>query len=162
MKLNALFTVITILCVTASASYADTLYKYVGPDGKITYSDKPPTRGGNIQKTLSFKHLPSTKIPADTAAKLDQLRNSKFTSNPKRTASQVTLFTATWCGYCKQAKAYLDNQKIDYREIDIESKEGMVEFSRAGGSGGVPLLIAGKESVQGFSSDAYDAILKGL
>jgi glutaredoxin len=159
MKLIPLSIAITCFYIGLNISHADTLYKSVGPDGKIIYSDKPPA-SGNVQKTLSFKHLPSTQIPASTSARLAQLRNNKTASNPKINAGKVTLYTASWCGYCKQAKAYLASQKIDYREIDVESEDGMVEFSQAG-SGGVPLLVAGKESVRGFSSEAYDAILNG-
>lgn len=142
-------------------THADTLYKSVGPDGKITYSDKPPI-SGNVQKKLTFKNLPSTKLPASAASKLAQAGNKKTTDNPRLIAGEVTLFTASWCGYCKQAKAYLASQGINYREVDIETENGMVEFSQAGGNGSVPLLIAGKESVLGFSSEAYDAILKNL
>lgn len=160
MKLISLLT-IAFFCMGLHISHAETLYKSVGPDGKITYSDKPPI-SGNIQKKLTFKNLPSTKVPASASAKLAQTGNKKATNNSTVNAGKVTLYTASWCGYCRQAKAYLASQKINYREVDIETQNGMVEFSQAGGSGAVPLLIAGKESIQGFSSEAYDVILKGL
>ena len=32
----------------------------------------------------------------------------------------VTMFTATWCGYCKGAKQLLDEKGISYFEVDVE------------------------------------------
>ena len=160
MKLISLLTAFILFCTGLLVSHADTLYKSVGPDGKITYSDKPPIKG-NVEKKLSFKNLPSTKLPAATS-KPAQADNTKPTNNSRANAGQVTLFTASWCGYCKQAKAYLASQSINYREVDIETQDGLAEFSQAGGSGAVPLLIAGRESLQGFSPEAYDDLLKRL
>jgi hypothetical protein len=39
-------------CALASAAiHADTVYRSVGPDGKVTYSQRPPAEG-KIDKTL--------------------------------------------------------------------------------------------------------------
>jgi len=161
MKLISLLIAVALLCIGSLITHADTLYKSVGPDGKITYSDKPPS-SGNVQKKLTIRNLPSTQLPASALSKLAQTDKKNATNNAKANAGSVTLYTASWCGYCRQAKAYLASQKINYREVDIETQDGMVEFSQAGGSGGVPLLIAGKESLEGFSPEAYDDILKRL
>ena len=161
MKLISLVTVLAFICIGSPISHAQTLYKSVGPDGKITYSDKPPI-SGNVEKKLTFRNLPSTKLPASASGKTAQADNKKATNKTQANVGAVTLYTASWCGYCRQAKAYLASQRINYREVDIESESGMVEFSQAGGSGAVPLLIAGKESLQGFSPEAYDDILKRL
>jgi len=161
MKLISLLTAITFFCTGSLVSHADTLYKVVGPDGKITYSDKRPIKG-NVEKKLTFKNLPRTQLPASASSQSATGGTTKVTNNAKTISGQVTLFTASWCGYCKQAKAYLASQSINYREVDIETQDGMAEFSQAGGSGAVPLLMAGKESLQGFSPEAYDDLLKRL
>ncbi|HYD33604.1 MAG TPA: glutaredoxin domain-containing protein [Methylophilaceae bacterium] len=158
MKLISLLAAVIFLVTGTLVTQADTLYKTVGPDGKITYSDKPPLKG-NVEKKFTFKNLPSSKLPAP--GNNSTTVNNTLTST-KPVAGSVTLYTASWCGYCKQAKAYLAKQRIPYREVDIETQDGMAEFSRAGGSGAVPLLVAGKESVQGFSPEAYEAILTSL
>jgi len=69
------------------------------------------------------------------------------------------LYSAAWCGYCKKARAYLADKGIAYREIDIDTPDGLAAFARAGGGGkGVPLLLAGGRRVQGFSLAAYDKL----
>jgi mycoredoxin len=36
-------------------------------------------------------------------------------------ADQPTVFTTSWCGYCKRLKSELSRAGIDFREIDIEA-----------------------------------------
>ena len=69
----------------------------------------------------------------------------------------VVLYSASWCGFCKRAKAYLAANGISYQEFDVETKDGMAAFAQAGGGKGVPLLIADGQRVQGFTPAAYDA-----
>jgi mycoredoxin len=35
-------------------------------------------------------------------------------------ADRPTVFTTSWCGYCKRLKSQLSRAGIDFREIDIE------------------------------------------
>ena len=34
--------------------------------------------------------------------------------------AQVTMYSTTWCGYCRRLKLQLDQAGIAYEEIDIE------------------------------------------
>ncbi|SFB32043.1 mycoredoxin [Cellulomonas marina] len=36
------------------------------------------------------------------------------------TAGAVTMYSTTWCGYCKRLKTQLDSAGIAYTEVDIE------------------------------------------
>jgi glutaredoxin len=64
-----------------------------------------------------------------------------------------------WCGYCAKARAWLSDKGIAYREIDIDTPDGMASFAQAGGGKGVPLLVANGGRVQGFSPSAYSRLL---
>lgn len=35
--------------------------------------------------------------------------------------NQTTVYSTTWCPDCHRAKAFLKNQGIEYREVDIEA-----------------------------------------
>src|SRR5262245_51547654 len=156
--------VILFLCaVSASAPHgAQTLYKSVDSDGRVVYSDRPPAEG-RIEKTITFENLPSSPLPTSTTAYIDQLRSAGPLAPPAATATTgVVLYSAAWCGFCKRAKAYLAAKGISYREFDIDSKEGLAAYARAGGGKGVPLLIAGGRRVQGFTPTAYDAFFATL
>lgn len=38
-------------------------------------------------------------------------------------AASVTIYSTTWCGYCRIAKRFLDEQNVPYTEVDIEADE---------------------------------------
>jgi glutaredoxin len=106
---------------------------------------------------MIFENLPSSPLPASTVTHLEQLR--KMTpSAPNMATSGIVLYSAAWCGYCKQAKAYLAGKGIPYQEFDVDTKSGMEAYAQAGGRRGVPLLLADGQRVQGFSRAAYDAL----
>lgn len=149
------------ISMTASA---DTVFKAVGPDGEITYSDKPPADRARAN-TLEFRNLPSSPLPAQVLRFREQLEKSaegRISAAHAPRAGNVALFTASWCGHCKRAKAHLAAAQINSVEYDIESADGMRAFIGAGGSGGVPLLVAGDRRVQGYSPAAYEQLATAL
>jgi mycoredoxin len=40
----------------------------------------------------------------------------------------LTMYSTTWCGYCRRLKSQLDREGIEYREVDIERTPGAAEF----------------------------------
>jgi mycoredoxin len=40
----------------------------------------------------------------------------------------LTMYSTTWCGYCRRLKSQLDREGIEYREVDIERDPGAAEF----------------------------------
>jgi mycoredoxin len=41
---------------------------------------------------------------------------------------ELTIYSTTWCGYCRRLKMQLDEAGIDYTEIDIESDAEAAAF----------------------------------
>lgn len=146
---------------TASAQVTTTtLYKTVGPDGKVSYSDRPDPHAAKSQ-TLSFDHLPASPLSAETMAYIEQLQTSgqqREAQTALAAKGDVVLFSAPWCGYCKKAKSHLARQQVAYREFNVDTPQGRAAFAQAGGKSGVPLLVAGGQHVQGYSESAYDAL----
>ena len=157
----AILIALSSLCVVLSIpASADTVFKAVGPDGTITYSDTPPADRSRAN-TLEFRNLPSSPLPAQVLRFREQLEKSaemRISAARAPRAADVALYTASWCGYCKRAKTHLASAQIAYVEYDIESVDGMRAFIGTGGSGGVPLLVAGEQRVQGYSAAAYDRL----
>ena len=144
----------------AAPALAQTVYKSVGPDGKVTYGDKAPTTG-RLEKTMRFENLPSSELPASASSYVEQLRRMHARDAAQAAAELpkgVVLYGAAWCGYCKKAKAYLAGKGIAYRDIDVDTPDGMTAFAQVGGRG-IPVLVANGRSVRGFTAAAYDALL---
>nr|WP_308190845.1 mycoredoxin [Arthrobacter hankyongi] len=55
----------------------------------------------------------------------------------------ITMFSTSWCGYCRRLKSQLDSQGIGYREINIEDVPGTAELVEKinGGNQTVPTLL---------------------
>ncbi len=157
MRILSLMLAAGLLAAAGASLQAETLYKSVGPDGKIVYSDRPPT-AGKLEKTLDIKTLPNTAIPPGVLKEMERLKK-EGKATAAAPATGTLLFSATGCGYCRQAKAHLAQRGVTYREFDIDTPDGQAAFVQMGGGGGVPLLIRNGEKLRGYSRDGYEALL---
>ena len=79
---------------------------------------------------------------------------------------EVTVYTAFWCRDCREAKRFLDENDIPYKEIDIENTPGAAdEVMRRTGKRAIPqFVIDGKwmqpyRSGEGFLYDEMKELL---
>lgn len=76
------------------------------------------------------------------------------------TKSTVTVYSTSWCGFCKQAMAYFDSIGVKYDDIDVEkdrkAAEEMVEKS---GQMGVPVIEVGDAIIVGYDRPRIDSAL---
>ena len=66
------------------------------------------------------------------------------TTNPTTPdAGTVTMYSTTWCGYCRRLKTLLDREGIGYTEVNIETDEASARFVEHanGGNQTVPTLL---------------------
>lgn len=56
--------------------------------------------------------------------------------------SPVTVYSTTWCGYCRRLKIQMDGAGIDYREIDVDRDGEAAAFVEGvnGGNRTVPVV----------------------
>jgi mycoredoxin len=56
---------------------------------------------------------------------------------------ELTMYTTTWCGFCKRLKKQLAREGIEMVEIDIEKDPAAAEFVMAvnGGNATVPVVV---------------------
>ncbi|MFR9724081.1 mycoredoxin [Streptomyces sp. MS19] len=60
----------------------------------------------------------------------------------------VTMYSTTWCGYCRRLKGQLEREGIAYTEIDIEQEPSAVELVEKANNGNrtVPTVVVAPES----------------
>lgn len=64
-------------------------------------------------------------------------------------ATPIVMYSASWCGVCRKAKAFLSANGLQYREIDAdETPGGWEEIAALSGQRGVPLIIVDGEMTQ--------------
>ena len=65
-------------------------------------------------------------------------------------AQRIALYTTRHCSHCRQAKAFLRQHEIPFREFDVEgSQRAFKAFKQAGGQG-VPFILIGRMTLNGF------------
>lgn len=54
----------------------------------------------------------------------------------------MTMYSTTWCGYCRRLKSQLVREGIEFAEVDIEKTPGAAEFVMGvnGGNQTVPTV----------------------
>ena len=57
--------------------------------------------------------------------------------------TDVTMYTTTWCGYCKRLKRMMQDDGISFAEVDIETTPGTAEIVEKVNNGNqtVPTLV---------------------
>jgi glutaredoxin len=74
-------------------------------------------------------------------------------------AQSVVMYATAWCPYCAKARGYFARTGTAYTEYDIEkSADARAEFKRLGGRG-VPLILVGREKMNGFSEQGFEHLL---
>lgn len=64
--------------------------------------------------------------------------------------AKVTIYSRSWCSFCKQAKSLLESKNIEYTDIDIEEqpekREEMIELT---GRTSVPQVFINDQAIGG-------------
>jgi glutaredoxin len=128
-----------------SAHTLSDVYKWVDESGRVHYGDKP---SGNVQpKKL---HGKITTFDAVAVAPSSDKPTSKVHKK------KVTMYSTSWCGYCKKARKYFVAKGIPFVEYDIEKNpQAKRQYDAIGGSG-VPVIAMGKRNMKGFSQASFD------
>lgn len=73
----------------------------------------------------------------------------------------VTIYTTTWCGFCRMAKDYMDKHGVKYEEKDVERDvTAAQEAVQKSGQMGVPVIDVEGTIILGFDRMALDEAFK--
>lgn len=140
LKIGSLF---LILCATAAHAQ---LYKSVGPNGKVTYSDTPPASANKVEtKTLAIGGISASDFPFEVAEAVK--------SHP------VTLYTTRDCIPCDDGRKLLTERGVPFTEKTVNNNEDIAQFRKVGGDSNLPLLIVGRSNERGYDTGAWNSAL---
>ena len=135
------------------------VYKWTDSTGKTHYGDKPPE--GTKVEQVRVDAVTSYDGPpqVDNWAAIIRRPTTVEGLKPRPESKSLTMYSTSWCGVCKKARAYLAAKGVSYREIDIEASDAnRAEFKGYGGQG-VPLFMYGGKRMRGFSEPGMDRLL---
>ena len=133
----------------SSAIQAQPVYRFVGPDGKVTFSDQPPPAATNAKVT---------------SGSADGSKGGTSASLPfelRKIAGQypVTLYTGDNCGPCTSAKSMLTARGIPFAEKTVKTFEDSQALQRMSGDSSLPFLTIGSQQLKGFSDAEWTQFL---
>lgn len=74
---------------------------------------------------------------------------------------KVTVYSTPTCPYCHTAKAFLKENKIKFKDIDVaKNKKAAEEMIEKSGQMGVPVIVIGEKVIVGFDKEAIKKALK--
>ena len=139
-----------LLALLATALHAQAIYRIVGPDGRVTFSDKTPAAGEK-----------ATLMPSDkrTAAETAAVSNLPFALQQLAGRYPVTLYTTNQCPPCDNGRALLARRGIPFVERTVNTPQDGEALKRLGGESSLPFLTIGTQHLQGFSDVAWGEFL---
>jgi len=138
-----------VLAAAAVVLPAHALYKVVGPDGKVTYTDRAPG-------TTEGKVTPLTATGSSVAA-----NPAELPIELRQVAARypVTLYVVPDCAPCDSARSLLRQRGVPHAERIIVTEEDAEAVQRLTGTRDVPTMTIGSQHLRGFSPETWNSYL---
>lgn len=141
-----------ISCLSINVSYAE-IFSWVDENGQRHYGDEKP-KNTDAEAIKVKPNLSGYKM-------IDP--NLKKSQNQKDISHRfVIMYSTAWCSYCKQARQYLKDNKIQFKEKDIEkSRNAKLEYKKLGGQN-VPFFFYKGQTHRGFHPSSFGNFYNSL
>ena len=136
------------------SSVSAEVYKWTDENGIVHYSDQKPDDQEYTE--LEFTVTTYESVSYGTVSYPEAAARPAEKPRKKR----VVMFSASWCGVCKKARQYFRKQGIRFMEYDIEKSSKGKRLYRGLGATGVPVILVGKQRMNGFSEAGFELIYR--
>ena len=132
----------------ATVAQAQQVHRIVGPDGKVTFSDRAP----------EDKKAQSTVL---STASGGGASNPALPSELRQVASRfpVTLYTGESCSPCQQARQLLVQRGVPFTERSVNTNDDLDALRRLSGESALPFGTIGRQQLKGFSDAEWTQYL---
>lgn len=152
LRQAALLAAAAVLALLPVLASAQGIYRIVGPDGRVTFSDKPPT---SSEKATALSPSGRSNDGGAGAGELPFELREAMNRYP------VTIYTGDNCEPCSAARSLLTRRGVPYTERTITTAQDVEALKRMGMEATVPIATIGGQRLKGYSegdwSDYLDA-----
>lgn len=136
------------LGVLAVPVMAQGVYRIVGPDGRVTFSDQPPVEA-------TARPASAAAVGAGTGG------GAQLPFELRQVAARypVTLYTSEGCAPCNSGRNLLNARGVPYNEKTISTPQDTDALKRLAGDASLPLLTIGSQQVKGYSDSEWSQYL---
>lgn len=134
--------------MAAAPVQAQQVYRIVGPDGKVTFSDRQPEK-------------PDAKVATVRSGNGQAEANNALPPELRRVANQypVTLYVTRDCDVCNAARQLLVGRGIPFAEKIIVSNADISSFKQLSGSDTLPALSISSQFLRGLQESEWNSYL---
>ena len=148
-RINLLL-VMALAAIGIPAAQADTLYKWVDSQGRISYHDQPPPDGAGYRVEEKVLGTGNKRKEDNTLAKVVE----KF---------PVVLYSVPDCGSCDLARLYLQKRKVPFTEQNLNTNPDLQQtLKKKIGSLSAPTLMIGEKVMKGYVESVLEGELDGV
>jgi len=137
------------LALAAGSVCAQTVYRIVGPDGKVTFSDQPPPVSSPAKVTSTGKGGASAPNTASLPFELKEIVQRY----------PVTLYTSGNCSPCESARNLLLQRGVPFTERSVNNNEEIDALKRISGETSLPFGTIGSQQLKGYSDVEWSQYL---
>lgn len=148
---TALATAGLLALLAASAAVAQPMYRVVGPDGRVTYTDRAPN-----EVDTGARVSDSGQAATPGAGAIDTL---PYALRQAATRYPVVLYTGNDCVPCVSGRNLLINRGVPFAERTVSSQDDVEALKRLTGEANLPLLTVGAQHLKGFSDVEWSQYL---
>ncbi|MCK6420197.1 MAG: glutaredoxin family protein [Aquabacterium sp.] len=140
------------LAAMAASGAAYAQYKVVGPDGKITYTDRPPVAADNKVTPMRSTGAPAADSSAALASLPLELRQvaQRF---------PVVLYTTADCPPCEAARRVLRQRGIPFSERIVTSNDDLQALEQRTSDRALPAMTVGSHATSGWAEGQWTQLL---
>jgi glutaredoxin len=132
---------ILALLTLASLAQAQGIQRIVGPDGRVTYTDRAaPAPAGEASGAAAATGASEGPVALPYALRQAVQRYP------------VSLYTGDNCAPCNSARGLLQQRGVPFSEKTVKTDDDRRAFSRLGAEMALPLITVGQQRVSGFNA----------
>lgn len=135
------FLISALLLSFGAGVAAQQVYRIVGPDGRITFTDQPPPPSAPVRSAA----LAPVNAPAPGSVQMPLELREALERYP------VTIFTGPNCEPCDAGRTLLARRGVPFQERTVISAEDGQALQRMASTNSLPLMTVGAQQVKGFS-----------
>ncbi|WP_394706470.1 glutaredoxin family protein [uncultured Hydrogenophaga sp.] len=152
IRASAALALLTAGGLMAGTASAQGVYRIVGPDGKVTFSDQPPP---------ASQARPAAAAGTASSSGASSGGGASLPFELRRVASQfpVTLYTGKDCSPCNSGRNLLNSRGIPYVERTVTTPDDAAALTRLAGEPTVPVLTIGSQQIKGYSDVGWGQYL---
>src|SRR5271169_455189 len=146
-RFASVLALLALFVAAAATAQTQQVYRYVDPEGRVVYSDKPPPPNA---RDAQAKRIGQNTIETSELSYSEAMAQERF---------PVTLYTFGCGTVCDTASALLNKRGVPHTVVDVGQSDGADKLKRLTGGLDAPALQVGDQYSTGFNESRWQNLL---